>query len=406
MSGSIDAIEVFRKDSEDRGLQIASVNSNVAFHSPIFKPLAKRLNDLLARAGLDPMEPTVRLYTISVFLGKLPLEQAPRDATYCSEDMKTPVYLASAIEAAAEDDYRIFLEVSPHPIISHSVTQTLKGMEIDDFAVIPTMLRNMSSIRCLIRSCASLWCNGIKVDWKAQFSKIDWTRTVPKTQWKHESLWMNTTSDSADKTALHDPDTNTLLGQEIAVFGENVTMFKSRLSEEMKPLPGNHPLHGTRIIPAAILLNTFLQATGTHCLENFEFKVPVAISAPRVTQVLIKGHKVRFSSQLINPDERKGDSEPETSWVKHTAATFGFDSADDVAFDVSDNLDLPKIRERIGTKLMPTFSIDYLRKVGVSEMGFPWAVKVHMGNEEEMLATLDVNPLIEDGSPLPWSESS
>jgi 6-methylsalicylic acid synthase len=172
--------------------------------------------------------------------------------------MKTPVYLASGIEAAAEDNYRVFLEVSPHPIISHSVTQTLKGMEIDDSAVIPTMLRNMSSIRCLIRSCASLWCNGIKVDWKAQFSKTDWTRTVPKTQWKHESLWMNTTSDSADTTALHDPDTHTLLGQEIAVLGENVTMFKSRLSEEMKPFPGNHPLHGTQIIPAAILLNTFL----------------------------------------------------------------------------------------------------------------------------------------------------
>jgi malonyl CoA-acyl carrier protein transacylase len=81
VSGSIDAIEVFRKDSEDRGLQIASVNSNVAFHSPIFKPLAKRLNDLLARAGLDPKEPTVRLYPTSVSLGQLPREQAPRDAT-------------------------------------------------------------------------------------------------------------------------------------------------------------------------------------------------------------------------------------------------------------------------------------------------------------------------------------
>jgi 6-methylsalicylic acid synthase len=102
----------------------------------------------------------------------------------------------------------------------------------------------------------------------------------------------------------------------------------------------------------------------------------------------------------------RGISEPETSWMKHTAATFGFDSADDVAFDVSDNLDLPKIRERIGTKLMPTFSIDYLREVRVSEMGFPSTVKVHMGNEEEMLVTVDVNPSREDGSPLPWSESS
>ena len=36
-----------------------------------------------------------------------------------------------AVRAAAEDGHRLFLEVSAHPVVSHSIVETLLGMGLD-----------------------------------------------------------------------------------------------------------------------------------------------------------------------------------------------------------------------------------------------------------------------------------
>src|SRR5699024_6649262 len=59
---------------------------------------------------------------------------------------------------------------------------------------------------------------------------------------------------------------------------------------------------------------------------------------------------------------------------------------------------------RIGAQLRDDFTIDYLAKVGVGAMGFPWTVTEHHGNTNEMIARVDVAPGSESISN--WSPSS
>ncbi|KAK8061873.1 PKS-like protein biosynthetic cluster [Apiospora phragmitis] len=47
---------------------------------------------------------------------------------------------------------------------------------------------------------------------------------------------------------------------------------------------------------------------------------------------------------------------------------------------------------RMPRELPPTFSTDYLAKVGVPEKGFPWRVMEHFANDDEMLAMVETNP--------------
>ena len=56
--------------------------------------------------------------------------------------MINPVYLTSTISAAAQDGFKGFLEVSSHPIVSHSISEILLEADISDGTVIPTLLRN------------------------------------------------------------------------------------------------------------------------------------------------------------------------------------------------------------------------------------------------------------------------
>ena len=398
VSGSSSAIKEFSQVWESRGIKVLKVKTDIAFHSPLLGPLAKALHASLADV-LEPMVPLVPLYSTVL---EDPRDQAPRDANYWVRNMLQPVLLTRAIAAAADDNYRIFLEVSTHPVITHSVNETLMDMEIEDAAVIPTLLRNKPTRKALLKSLVSAWCKGASVDWNMLFSGVKWADNVPKTTWRHQSFWKSIETGSNSTAMVHDVNTHNLLGQRIPVAGGNTTIFSTRLDDDTKPFPGNHPLHGTEIIPAAVLFNTFFHATGTRSLADINLRVPVAISAPRDVQVLVHGDGVRLMSRLIQSSE---DAETDHSWLTHTdASTVSQREGDGPAYGA--DIDISRTRACIRTELARTFSIDYLASVGVPAMGFPWAVTDHVGNKKEMLACVDVSPSSAAGVSPPWSPTS
>ncbi len=400
ISGTISAIEEHSMQWEAAGHKVLKVKSDVAFHSPLLNVLTKPLYAALSGV-LKPKTATVPLYTTTL---EDPRQQAPRDAHYWVQNMLKPVLLNNTMKAAAEDGYRIFLEVSTHPVISHSVTETLMEVGIEDHAVIPTLLRNKPARRALLKSLATMWCRGVSIDWKMVFSGANWADNVPKTKWRHQAFWKTIGTGSSNSAITHDVDSHTLLGQQVPVAGENTTIFTTKLDDNTKPFPGSHPLHGTEIIPAAVLFNTFFLATGATSLTNVNLRVPVAISAPRDIQVVAQSGEVRLMSRLIEASE-DAEVKRNASWLTHTSANVPTQPYDEKAPSEVD-IDLPGIQTRLSTELKPSFSIDYLAGVGVPAMGFPWAVTKHIGNNKEMLACVDVSPETAANASVPWSATS
>jgi 6-methylsalicylic acid synthase len=397
VSGTITAIKEFSMQWESAGHKVLKVNSDVAFHSPLLNVLTKPLYAALSGV-LKPKNPTVPLYTTTL---EDPRQQAPRDAHYWVQNMLKPVLLNTTMKAAAEDGYRIFLEVSTHPVISHSVNETLMDMGIEDHVVVPTLLRNKPARRALLKSIATIWCRGASIEWKMLFPGVSWADNVPKTKWRHQAFWKNIGTGSTNAAKTHDVDSHTLLGQQIPVAGENATIFTTKLDDNTKPFPGSHPLHGTEIIPAAVLFNTFFHATGAISLNNVNLRVPVAISAPRDIQVVAQAGEVRLMSRLIEASD-DAQVKRNASWLTHTSANVVIQQDGDISADI----DLSSIQARLTTELKPSFSIDYLAGVGVPAMGFPWAVTKHVGNNKEMLALVDVSPGTGANVSLPWSATS
>lgn len=403
VSGTPDAVDEFSRDCEGRGVKVLRVKSDVAFHSPLLKPLAQSLFESLDE-DIEPCSPAIPLYSTAARDAR---SRTARDAIYWVRNMLEPVLLNTAVEAAVQDGYRIFTEISTHPVISHSVNETLMSLDIDDFAVIPTLLRNKPGQPLLKKALGSMWCKGVDIEWRKLFAGLPWAEDVPKTQWRHQSFWKSVGSASWDSVKTHEPTSHTLIGQALAVAGENLTTLTSKLDDASRPFPGRHPLHGTEIVPAAVLFNTFLHATARPRLDNVNLRVPVAISAPRDIQILVKPDSVRLLSRLIQ--EKSVESTSEGSWLTHTTAeTITAPAADQEnnAPAIIDRLDIPDIQSRIGTTLKETFSIEYLANVGVPDMGFPWVVTQHFGNTDEMIARVEVLPNINEDMKLPWDISS
>ena len=401
VSGSVKAIQEYEDSKKAGQVKISRVRADIAFHSPALASLAQPLQKALSDS-ISPTTPHTTLYSTSAPSAK---DQDLRNADYWVRNMLKPVHLTGAVKAAAEDGYRVFTEISTHPVITHSVNETLMEMDIDDVAVLPTLIRKKSPREGIMQSVIAMWCKGTAVEWAPQFADVDWSKSVPATIWKHDEFWKEVSSGGAD-TTVHDVDSHTLLGQRLPVgVGEEKTIiFNTRLDDHTKPFPKNHPLDGTEIIPAAVLFNSFLGAVGTASLNDTSLLVPVAISAPRNIQIAMEGTKIRLMSRLIPAD---GETEYNSAWLTHTTSNAATSETGAVDLD-SIKLDIDTIKSRTTKVLKPTFTIDYLAGIAATEMGFPWAVTEHLESEDEkeMLTFCDVEPALPADAALPWNADS
>lgn len=379
ISGAVQAVDEFSAKWKRQGLDVRAVKTDVAFHSQLLSPLVTPLREALKNT-LAPKDPDVILYSTSL---SDPRGKKRRDLEYWVNNMVGPVLLTSAIDAAVEDGHRIFLEISSHPIVSHSIKETLMDTDVADGVVIPTLLRNKDAQKSVLFALGKLHSAGESVDFKRILAG-SWTHDVPGTAWQHEPYWRQVTTSFGGRNAIHDVDAHVLLGEKTQINGFDGVLWQTYLDSEVKPFPGRHPLHGVEIVPAAVLLNTFLSAAPGFSLRNVSLHVPVVVGPPQQIQVFLGNSQMRISSRLIS----EGDERDNHSWLTNTATQVV--PVEDVFR--TETVDVCEIRRRLPKYLDRSFSVDYLTKVGVSEMGFPWKVLEHIENENEMLAKVHADP--------------
>ncbi|KAI1263583.1 6-MSAS [Xylariaceae sp. FL1019] len=402
VSGDHDAVTAYAEEMKSKGVKAMRVATDIAFHSrKMLSPLASPLKELIM-GDIKSGPSRIPLYSTA---DEDPRYTGLRDADYWINNMVSPVLLKSAVCAALGDGFRLFLEISSHPIVSHSINETIMDQGIDDeeFAVLPTLRRNKSAGGCILHAIGSLFVRGSEVNFRKHFgNKIQWSPLVPNTPWVHKAVWRKvSTQSSGDAGSLltHDVDKHTLLGLRSPLGGTSTVLFTTKLDNNTKPFPGSHPLHGTEIVPAAVLVNTFHHAAKASTLSNITLRVPVAINAPRDVQVIVEDDSVKITSRL-----QQGAESADHSWVTHTTGRWGEAQEDKEGLHAR-WIDVEAAKKRIGNVLAPDFSMDYLDKVGVSAMGFPWAVTEHFGNLKEMIAHVDTAPNY-TAADLPWDSSS
>lgn len=166
---------------------------------------------------------------------------------------------------------------------------------------------------------------------------------------------------------------------------------------ENRPYPGDHPVHNTEIVPAAVLLDTFLScafnAGGT--LTDLRLRTPVAPARARDIQVVLQDRSLRLSSRLIDDD---GQDASDDSWLTHSSAVVAIDD---------ETVELPggsvgaDTWQRCSEELPPGHVVDTLAGVGVAAMRFGWQILALRRGEGELIARVSAEP---DGSmPSTWA---
>ncbi|MBB2771440.1 UNVERIFIED_ORG: 6-methylsalicylic acid synthase [Mycolicibacterium obuense] len=385
ISGTVEAVEEVSARWTDEGMTVRRVNTDVAFHSPAMDGLTAELARLTA--GLAPTKSAgVPLYSTAL---PDPRSTAPRDPDYWVANLRGRVRFAEAVTAAAEDGHRLFLEVSAHPVVAHSIAETLAHHAIDDHAVVPVLRREQPARHAVAAAVAALHCHGAPVD-AGVTPRTPWATELPGTQWIHRRHWRTPAAPPGGR-GVHEPDSHTLLGGPMEVTGAApARVWQTRLDLSTRPYPGDHPVQGTEIVPAAVLLNTFLAAAGTD-LADVRLRTPVPPGRARDIQVVSQDRSLALASRVVDDGE-----DADGGWLTHCTALAA--PGGEPALTV---LDEDEIRARCPEVLPSTHVVDTLATLGVAAMGFGWQVlDLHRG-DGELFARVAAD--VDGSTPATWA---
>ena len=120
-----------------QGLLARRVEVDVASHHPTVDPILHELRTALA--GLAPMTPTIPLIsTVGHTDGAAPAF----DADYWVVNLRNPVRFSQAVAAAFEKHgNHTFVEVSPHPLLTHGIGETLASVSSRDRFIVTSAMK-------------------------------------------------------------------------------------------------------------------------------------------------------------------------------------------------------------------------------------------------------------------------
>lgn len=379
ISGDAPAVERHGAAWTRAGVLVRPVASDIAFHGPHVEEVLDEVRT--GAEDLVPRQPVVPLYSTAA---TAPRDTRPRDAAYWAMNLRGTVRFADAVGAAIEDGHRVFLEVSSHPVVLHSVNETAeaRGVEV---VTVPTLRRDIDGPTALSRHQARLFCAGVD----GALNTRDVTGhllDLPGTAWQHRDYWVFDDHPVAGTGAGagHDPERHTLLGGRMSVSGSPARqVWQTKLDLGSRPYPQDHELVGVEVTPAASIVNTFLEAApaGWTRLHDVVLRTPLAVVPPRVVQVVLEGRNISLSTQVATDDDQDG-----THWITHTTAVVGPPER-----SAARTLDHDEIRSRLPehdwSDLDETF-----HRMGVGGYAFGWELTQLRRTDDEQLATLVLEP--------------
>ncbi|QNP68214.1 acyltransferase domain-containing protein [Streptomyces roseirectus] len=356
LAGPVTEIETLARElATDPDLLVRRVDSDVAFHSPQMEPLMKELAE--AAADLTAHAPRIPVYSTAL---DDPRDPAARDGAYWAANLRSPVRLTGAVTAAAEDGLRTFLEVSAHPVVRHSVQETLDEAGADRHCLAASLRRDTGERRHLLLNAGLLHCHGVPLDWPAAPDVPP--LSLPVRSWRRQRYWRDLPVHRADR-GRHDPASRTLLGPRTTLAAATpLDLWRTRVDLASRPYPGSHTIHGAEIVPAAVVLQTFLDAAAGSALSDVSFELPLTLSTAQDVDVIAQDGVIRLLSRTADTKEPAPDGD-ERSSLTHAVAS------------VPGGTTPPPLRPPAtgpGTPLPPDWITTALASVGVPSMAFPW----------------------------------
>ncbi|MEV8639262.1 type I polyketide synthase, partial [Streptosporangium sp. NPDC051023] len=200
VSGEVDSLVELLAQLDAEGVRNRRIPVDYASHSaqvePIHDDLVKMLSPIVPRTGVVPM--------LSTATGDW-IDTSALDAEYWYANLRQTVRFEAATRALAEQGHTAFIEISPHPVLTASVHETLDSDDGPPTLVTGTLRRDQGGFDRFLTSLAEAFVRGVPVDWTAALAGPDSRRVeLPTYAFQRSRYWLDATRSSTVAGATGD----------------------------------------------------------------------------------------------------------------------------------------------------------------------------------------------------------
>ncbi|MEV8444039.1 SDR family NAD(P)-dependent oxidoreductase [Actinosynnema sp. NPDC051121] len=317
VSGEPDALDELVVD----GLRTKRIAVDYASHSAQVEELREELAEVLA--PIRPRVGEVPLY--STLTGEVE-DGSALDADYWFRNLRSTVEFSAAVEKLAGDGFGVFVECSPHPLLTMAV------QEQADVVAVGSLRRDDGGLDRVLSSLGEAVVRGVTPKWTDVIPggrRID----LPTYAFQSTRHWPSPKPVSGDVTAagLAAPD-HPMLGAVAVLAGDRGALITGRLALDTHPWLADHVVSGRVVVPGTALLDIALHAAG-------KVRVPALAELTFNTPLVLPEHGAVHVQVSVDQDgslrlhSRAADVADGTPWTLHATG-----SLDDRSDTVTDDL--------------------------------------------------------------------
>lgn len=328
VSGDDQALVVFVEECVAENVRARLIADTVASHSPRVDEFREELCEALN--SIEPSCGDVPFY--STVTGQL-LDMSELDGEYWFRNMRQPVLFEPATRSLVNDGCRRFIEISPHPVLTFGIGETLDEVLEDTSGVLAvgSLHRESGGVERFLHALGEAWTGGIHVDWARVFTGSEAQRVwLPPYAFQRENFWL-TAADlgagdmvSAGQASVDHP----ILGAVVTLAKDGGWLFTGRLSTRSQPWLAEHAVMGTALLPATVFLELALHVGGRlECgtVEELTLESPLVLDEHRAVQLQIavgglEDSGVRQIGIYSRVEDASDDAQlVEDSWTLHAS---------------------------------------------------------------------------------------
>ncbi|MFE0426277.1 SDR family NAD(P)-dependent oxidoreductase, partial [Streptomyces sp. NPDC058953] len=188
VAGDGDALAELLAHCEGAEIRARRVPVDYASHTPHMEALRDQLLDLLA--PVRPQPASVAFYSsVAGYAGGSMPDTSVMGAAYWYENLATTVDFRSATRALLDDGHSLFIEASPHPVLTHPVLETAEeSAGTADVTVTGTLRREDDTWQRILTSLATTHIHR-SADWSVFYPAIR-PVDLPTYPFQHQRYWL------------------------------------------------------------------------------------------------------------------------------------------------------------------------------------------------------------------------
>jgi acyl transferase domain-containing protein/acyl carrier protein len=280
IAGDSAAVRELLEALEGEGVRAREIPSTVASHSANVESLQVEAIELLS--AITPRSAEVPFY--STVTGGV-LDTCQLDGEYWYRNMRQTVRLESVTHALLGEGMRVFLEVSPHSVLTVPILETVEDVlgQESGAIVVGSLRRNEGAVRRFFGSLAELWVAGTAVDWNRLYVAPRGQRVhLPGYAFQRKRYWLDGSMAGGGDvgSAGQVPADHPFLTAAVPLAAGEGCVFTGRLSVSTDRWLRDCVLDGVMLLPSTAFVELALSVgdhVGYEMVDELELEQPLVL---------------------------------------------------------------------------------------------------------------------------------